>query len=151
MPSMVDKRPIGFVPLGIFFLFGATMATFAAVTLAVPGTVLDQAWKLNPTRHAGLALFGKIMAVPFLFLALALLVAGIGWWRRRFWGWALGVAVISVNLAGDIFNLVFRHDLLKGTVGVAVAGLLLIYMTRSRVRNYFRKSTETTPEISPIP
>ncbi len=102
MPSMVDKRPIGFVPLGIFFLFGATMATFAAVTLAVPGTVLDQAWKLNPTRHAGLALFGKIMAVPFLFLAL-------------------------------------------------VAGLLLIYMTRSRVRNYFRKSTETTPEISPIP
>jgi len=83
MPTLADKRPVGFVPLGVFFFFGATMATFAAVTLAIPGTVLDQVWKLNPAGHAGLAPLGRIMAVPFLFLALVLLVAGIGWLRRR--------------------------------------------------------------------
>jgi hypothetical protein len=147
MPSLADKRPVGFVPLGVFFFFGATMATFAAATLAIPGTVLDQAWKLNPAGHAGLAPFGRVMALPFLFLALALLAAGIGWLRCRSWGWGLGVSLIAVNLAGDVFNLVARGEWVKGAVGGAIAGLLLIYMTRSSVRNYFhplRKAPETT-------
>jgi len=148
MPTLADKRPVGFVPLGVFFFFGATMATFAAVTLAIPGTVLDQVWKLNPAGHAGLAPLGRIMAVPFLFLALVLLVAGIGWLRRRSWGWALGFVVITVNLVGDIFNLVVRREWTKGAVGVAIAGLLLIYMTRSGVRNYFQKRPRKAPETT---
>jgi hypothetical protein len=128
------------VPLGIFFFFGATMASYAAFTLAVPGTILDEGWRLNPQGHAALASIGKIMAAPFLLLAAALFCAGIGWFRRRTWGWMLGVTLIGINLAGDVFNLVLRHELLKGTIGVVIAGLLLIYMTRPRVRCYFRQN-----------
>lgn len=140
MNATSEKRPAGFLPIGIFFFFGATMATYAAITLAIPGTILDAAWKLNPEGHAQLASLGRIMAVPFLVLAAALFVAGLGWFRRRRWGWVLGVALIAINLTGDIFNLVFRGELLKGAVGVAVAGLLLTYMTRASVRNYFGRS-----------
>ena len=116
------------------------MASYAAFTLAVPGTILDQAWHLNPQGHAALVSLGRLIAVPFLFLATALFVAGVGWFRRRAWGWALGVALIAINLAGDLFNLVFRWELLMGTVGVVIAGLLLVYMTRSSVRAYCRHS-----------
>jgi hypothetical protein len=108
MNATSEKRPAGFLPIGIFFFFGATMATYAAITLAIPGTILDAAWKLNPEGHAQLASLGRIMAVPFLVLAAALFVAGLGWFRRRRWGWVLGVALIAINLTGDIFNLVFR-------------------------------------------
>src|SRR3954462_1169928 len=135
MTHDTEKRPAGFVPLGIFFVFGATMASYAAFTLAAPGTFLDAAWRLNPVGHAALSSLGRIMAVPFLLLASALLVAGLGWFRRRHWGWVLGVALIAINLVGDLFNLVFREELLKGTVGVVIAGLLLTYMTRASVRN----------------
>jgi hypothetical protein len=51
----------------------------------------------------------------------------------------LGLTLIAINLAGDLFNLVFRHEVLKGTIGVIVAGLLLTYMTRSSVREYFQR------------
>jgi hypothetical protein len=122
-----------------FLLFWRHMATLAAITLAIPGTLLDQAWKLNPEGHAGLASFGRIMAVPFITLAIALFLAGCGWFLRRPWGWKLGIALIAINLAGDIFNLVFRSEVLKGAVGVKIAGLLLIYMTRPSVRSYFRQ------------
>lgn len=140
MAAAVESRPAGFVALGIFFFFGTVMAIYAAMTLAVPGTFLDQAWKLNPEGHAGLASLGRIMAAPFMLLALVLFLAGLGWFRRRSWGWKLGVALIAINLIGDVFNLLFRHELLKGGVGVAVAGLLLVYMTRAKVRNYLRQN-----------
>jgi len=139
MATASEKRPIGIVLIGIFFYFGATMATYAAITLVFPGTVLDQAWKLNPEGHAGLASLGRIMAFPFLLLAGALFLAAIGWFRMRAWGWTLGITLIAINLSGDLFNLLFRHELLKGVVGVVVAGLLLIYMTRPRVREHLRR------------
>jgi hypothetical protein len=141
MATPSEERPIGIMLIGVFFHFGATMATFAAITLAFPGTVLDQAWKLNPEGHAGLASLGRIMAFPFLLLAGALFLAGIGWFRMRVWGWMLGIALIAINLAGDLFNLLFRHELVKGVVGVVIAGLLLFYMSRSKVRTYFRASS----------
>jgi len=64
-------------------------------------------------------------------------LAAVGWFRRRYWGWVLGVTIIAINALGDIVNLV-RGEGLKGAVGVAIAGLLLIYMTRPGVRSYFR-------------
>ena len=52
-------------------------------------------------------------------------------------GFFLGVSLIAMNMIGDLVN-IFRGELLKGMVGVGVAGLLLVYMTGPRVRNYFR-------------
>ncbi|MGE5735698.1 MAG: hypothetical protein ACM34E_11460 [Acidobacteriota bacterium] len=61
---------------------------------------------------------------------------GLGWIRRRYWGWVLGVSVIGINLAGDITHF-FLGDRLKSGVGVVIASLLLFYMTREKVRGYF--------------
>jgi hypothetical protein len=130
-------RLSGFVPLGIFFFFGSLMATYAAITLAIPGTFLDKGWELNKSAHVQLAATGRIMAVPFAFLSVLLFLAGVGWFRRRRWGWVLGVTVIAVNLTGDLIHLALG-DWLGGAVGIVIAGLLLIYITRSSVRSYFR-------------
>jgi hypothetical protein len=63
----------------------------------------------------------------------------VGWFRRRRWGWLLGTTIIAINAAGDLINAA-RGEWLKGAVGVAIAGLLLFYITRSEVRSYFRSS-----------
>jgi hypothetical protein len=118
-------------------LFGFLMTTYAAITLARPGTILDRAWVLNPMAYGQLAPLGKFVALPFVALAATLFAAGVGWFRRRYWGWILGVSLIAMNMIGDLIN-IFRGELLKGMVGAGVAGLLLVYMTRLRVRNYFR-------------
>jgi hypothetical protein len=132
-----NTRPIGFLPLGIFFFFGTAAASYAALTLLDPGTFLDRAWALNPSAHRQFLPFGRVVAVPFLVLAAVLFLTGVGWFRRRYWGWLLGVSLIAANLAGDVANLAMR-DWLRGGVGVVIAGLLLVYMTRPRVRRYFR-------------
>ena len=138
MGSDEDQRPRGFVPIGVFFLFGATMAAYAAVTMLKPGTVLDRLWALNKTGHAQLASLGKVAGLGFVVLSALLCAASVGWFRRRYWGWVLGVTIIAINAAGDLIN-GMMGDWLKGAVGVAIAGLLLFYMARSGVRNYFRR------------
>jgi uncharacterized membrane protein (DUF2068 family) len=132
-------RPAGFAAIGVFFYFGATMATYAAITLLEPGTFLDRAWALNPSAHLHLGAMGRAMGLPFIGLAVALLLAGVGWFKRRYWGWLLGTVMIAINLTGDLMQLL-RGEPAKGAVGVAVAGLLLSYLTRRRVRGYFLRA-----------
>jgi hypothetical protein len=136
MHANKHQRPRGFVPIGIFLLFGATMAAYAAFTLLEPGTVLDRLWVLNKTGHTQLASLGKGAGLGFLVLSALLCAASLGWFLRRHWGWVLGTAIVAINAAGDLVNLASGEHL-KGAVGVAIAGLLLIYMTRPAVRNYF--------------
>lgn len=135
--SNLHDRPAGFIPLGIFFFFAATMAGYAAVTLLFPGTILDRAWTLNQTGHFQLLLFGRIIALPFAIFAVISLFTGIGWLKRRRWAWIVGVSMIALNLAGDLANMVFG-EFWKGAGGVTIAGLLLVYMTRSKVRTYLQ-------------
>ncbi len=131
-----SNRPLGFWPIGAFFIFGSAAASLAAVTLLWPGTVLDKAWKLNPTGHAGLSAFGPWIGVAFVPLAIALVLAAIGWIKRRRWGLFVGVGVVAVNLTGDVLHLAAGDH--KSGIGVVIAGLLLFYMLSSTGPDLFR-------------
>jgi hypothetical protein len=138
MDSDAPNRPRGFVAIGAFFVFGATMAVYAAVTLLKPGTFLDALWALNKRGHAGLASLGRGAVLLFAVLSVLLGLAAVGWFRRKYWGWILGISIIAINATGDLISGVMG-EWMKGAVGVLIAGLLLKYMTRSGVRNYFRQ------------
>ncbi len=131
-----NDRPRAFVAIASFFVFGSAMAAYAGVTLLIPGTVLDRLWMLNKAGHALLASLAKPAGVGFFLLSALLGAAAIGWFRRRRWGWFLGTSMVAINAAGDLANLIVGEHL-KGAVGAVIAGLLLIYMMRSRVRGYF--------------
>jgi uncharacterized membrane protein YhaH (DUF805 family) len=66
-------------------------------------------------------------------------LAAVGWFRRKYWGWMLGVTIIAINATGDLINGAMGERL-KGAAGVAIAGLLLLYITRPALRNYFRRT-----------
>ena len=134
-------QPCGYGPIGAFFVFGAVMSAYAAVTLLVPGTRLDVLWTLNPRGHEGLATLGRWAPLLFIVVSPTLALAAFGWFRRRRWGWALGVMMIAINMIGDLGQLAFGERW-KGALGVAIAGLLLFYLLRQHTRNYFRRSCD---------
>lgn len=137
----MDERPdqpVGFVWIGAFFVFGAIMSAYAALTLLRPGTAADALWKLNQKGHAGLLPLRNAAVLLFVVLFALLTLAAIGWFRRRRWGWVLGVAIVAMNLAGDAVSLFIGREL-KGVAGMVIAGALLVYMSRASVRNYFSR------------
>jgi hypothetical protein len=131
-----QQSPRGLNAVTIFLFFGAAIALLAATTLIFQGTFLDRAWRLNPVAHAQLALLGTPIGMVFLLLAVVLAAAAIGWSRRQRWGWGLAVIIMAIQVVGDFGNLL-RGDLLRGAIGVTIAGALLFYMTRPRVRAAF--------------
>jgi hypothetical protein len=137
-----NKQPPGLMAISAFFLGGGALATLAGVTLLFPGTFLNVIWVLNPAAYAEMAPHGKLAGALFLVLGLLLALAGIGWLKRRFWGWCLGTALIAVNLAGDATRFALGNWL-EGGVGILIAGLLLIYMTGPRMRSWFRSERQS--------
>jgi hypothetical protein len=133
-----NGKPPGFAAIGVFLFFGATMASLAATTLLLPGTLLDRAWILNPTAYKQLSPLGGKVGILFLLLAVLLVLSGVGWFRRRLWGWRLAVAIIATQVLGDITNLV-RGDWLRGGTGFIIASALLLYLLTPRVRAAFSR------------
>jgi hypothetical protein len=132
----VGTKTPGFTAVGIFLFFGASMAGLAATTLLWRGTALDRLWDLNPTAYKQLAPLGGTVGILFLLLGAALTTAAIGWFRRRLWGWRLAVVIIATQVLGDVVNCV-RGDLLRGGTGVIIAGALLLFLLRPKVRASF--------------
>lgn len=133
---MVELKARGFAAIGIFLFFGATMAGLAAITLLWRGTPLDGVWVLNPIAYKELTPLGGTVGILFLLLGATLTIAGIGWFRHRLWAWRLAIAIIATQVLGDVANLV-RGDLLRGGIGIIIAGGLLLLLLRSKMRAAF--------------
>ena len=133
--SVAPTTP-GFTAVGIFFFFGAIMASLAATTLLWRGTALDRLWALNPIAYKQLARMGTTVGILFLVLGTALTTAGIGWFRRRVWGWRLAVVIIATQVLGDVVNCV-RGDFLRGGTGVIIAGALLMFLLQPKIKATF--------------
>lgn len=72
-------------------------------------------------------------------LGVTLAAAGMGWLRRRRWGWRLAVALIATQVLGGLVH-VFLGRLVEGGIGTAIAGALLFYLLRVKVRAAFESS-----------
>ena len=134
--TVQTKPRYGIIAVGVFLFFGATMALLAGSTLIWRGSILDRAWVMNAAAYARLAPFGRRIGIPFLLLGAILAAAGIGWIRRRVWGWRLAIGVISSQVVGDLTN-AFLGDIVRGVIGFLIAGALLFYLLRPKVRSAF--------------
>src|SRR5215475_3211285 len=130
---------LGMNLMGVFLVFGATMAALAGITLVWQGTPLDSIWKLNPQAHHQLAPAGNLFGSGMLIVAFTLALASIGWFLKRKWGWRLAVAILSIQVGADILNL-FSGRIFQGAVGAVIGGALIFYLLRSSVRVVFEAS-----------
>jgi hypothetical protein len=134
-------RQRGIVAVGVFLFFGAAMAWLAGISLVWRGTLLDRMWRLNPRAYVELTGYATLAGIGFLLLGCALAAAGIGWFRRRAWGWWLAVAIIGTQVAGNVVNIAMGRAA-EGAFGLVIAGALLLYVLRARVREVFLRSGE---------
>jgi len=135
-----NNRSFGLTAMAVFLFFEATMETLPGITLLFPGSFLDPMWRFNPEAGEQLRHLGRGIGIAFLGLGAAMIAAVIGWIKRRFWGWALAVLIVTRQVLGDFVN-ALRGEWLKGAVGAATAVTLLVYLLRSTTRGAFEKNS----------
>ncbi len=115
-------------------------------------------WTLNPRAYRELAPFGKLAGILFLLLGMTLAFTGMGWFKRRLWGWALAVAVIATQVLGGAVAVIatqvlggavniFMGRIVEGGIGVAIAGALLFYALRADVKSVFQRGGPHTSNV----
>jgi len=127
---MSNRHPL----LAGFFAFGALMCGLTLLLLTFPGTELDQLWRLNPEARRGFESLGSLSNLLMVVVGIACGMCAVGLWRGRRWGTLLAIAILSVNIAGDVFNAFGRGDY-RSLIGLPVGGAMIFYLGRSNRRS----------------
>jgi len=115
----------GPVLLAAFFAFGALVSSLTAAMLLAPGRWSDIIWSLKPSARDDFGLLDG-WAVPLMLLVSAACAGtALGVWRDRRWGYRLAIAVLGINLAGDLINGVLRDR--RTLIGLPIGGALMLY------------------------
>ena len=97
-------------------------------------------WVVNETGYRQLVPFRGLVGIGFLALGVVIGLAGIGLLNRRKWGWWLAVFVFAANGIGDVVRFLMG-DILGGIIGLVVACLILLYLTRPKVKQFFKEAS----------
>jgi len=126
---MKSATPVGMKLLALFFALGTCVCALTIVLLIFPGTMLDSLWRLNPEAHAAFQSIGWLSILLMATVDTACALVAIGLARNTTWGCWLGILVLTVNLVGDLTNVLLRHDL-RTLIGVPIAGAMVVYLYR---------------------
>ena len=130
---MLTRRSLGVFLIALFFAIATCILLGVGTALLLPGSKLEIIWKLYPARRAMLMLYRVWLGPGFLILAIVMASASIGCFRRRIWGWWLAVVIFLINGLSDAGQILIGY-FLEGGVGVAIAGVILFYLSRPHVR-----------------
>lgn len=112
------------------------MALISAVSLLVPGSILEPLWRANPRARLALTGWGVWAVVLMAVVSSVCAASAVGLWRGSRWGHPLAVGLLSVNLAADAMNAALGIER-RAVVGVPIAGAIIVYLLTARVRRYF--------------
>ena len=103
------------------------MCALTICLLLFPGSALDSLWRLNPDARLAFESLGYWSSVLMFTVGTACLFAAIGLWRAKLWGAWLALAILSINMLGDLANVFLRRDY-RGLIGVPIAGAMMFFL-----------------------
>lgn len=132
--SQRPSRPVGITVLAVLEILIGIVGFLAS--LAIIG--LSALFSTLPRVGSLLGTFGFIIGAVVLFFSAIWLATGVGFLHGRGWSWTLGMIFSVLSLLGAISALAV--GLITGGVGGLVFwGLMLYYLTRTRVKAFFGK------------
>lgn len=169
--SLVRHRPTGVTILGVLFVIAgafsllggiATLVAIPFVTEINPNVINNelqlngQQQPLTPSEQTALAQrSGSILTVLgalLIPLGIASLVVAYGLFKGKSWAWFVAVVLSTIGLVVNAISLATSNisTIAGALVGIAINAIVLYYLSRRNVRQYFGKvaaakqSTSTT-------
>jgi len=125
----MTERPLGVTIIGILWILGGLLVLFGGIGIAALGSLVA-----GPIG----GIIGLGLGVVLLVIAIIEIVLGIGCFRQWGWVWTVGVIVTVISLLGGIIDL-FRTGA-GALLGIVISIVILWYLFREDVKNYFGKA-----------
>jgi uncharacterized membrane protein (DUF2068 family) len=154
-PTGVTILGVLFVIAGAFSLLGgiATLVAIPFVANVNPNVINDepqlngqqQQQTLTPSEQTALAQgSGSILTVLgalLIPLGIAALVVAYGLFKAKRWAWYVAVVLSIIGVVVNVISLVTSNmgAIAGAIVGIAINGIVLYYLSRRNVKEYFGK------------
>jgi hypothetical protein len=135
------SRPLGVVAISVFFLGAAVFASITGLSLLLPNSILNLVWRVNESSLTQFESMGVLYSAALLLgVAVSTCIAGIALLKGRKVGWWLALIIFLIEGAGNKLQLLFVNGSVIGDwMGLSITFLLVFYLTRTKVRNYFHE------------
>jgi uncharacterized membrane protein (DUF2068 family) len=158
--DLIRHRPTGVTILGVLFVIAGAFALLGGIAtlVAIPfvsnvnPNVIGNELQLNgqqplltPSEQTALAQgSGSILTVlgaVLIPLGIASLVVAYGLFKGKSWAWFVAVALSIIGLVVNVISLVTSNmgAITGALVGIAINAIVLYYLSRRNVRQYFAK------------
>lgn len=121
-------RPLGVTILAIIgIISGILTIIFAGMLVALFSVIPIELEDVGP-------LFSLILTFGSTFLViigLVTLVISYGLWKGASWAWWIYVILLALGIVSSLLSLP------EGIIGIVINGIIIYYMTRPHVKNYF--------------
>jgi hypothetical protein len=137
---MIQKpsRPIGITILGIIEILIGVLGFL--VSIAIIG--VSALFSTLPAVGTRIGTIGVVIGGVFLFFSLIWLATGVGFLHGKGWAWTLGMIFTVLSILGAAY--VAFTGLYQAGYALGFWVLMIIYLTRSRVKAFFGKGTAPT-------
>jgi hypothetical protein len=157
--SLIRHRPTGVTILAVLFVIAGALTLVAGVSTlqAIPlvanvnPNIINNELQLNgqplltPGEQTALAQgSGSILTAlgaVLIPLSISSLVVAYGLFKAKRWAWFVAVVLSIIGLAVNVISLVTSNmgAIAGALVGIAINAMILYYLSRRNVRQYFGK------------
>ena len=158
--SLIRHRPAGVTILGVLFVIAgaftllggiATLVAIPFVANVNPNVIDNNELQLNgqplltPSDQTALVQTGgsilTVLGAVLIPLGIASLVVAYGLFKAKSWAWFVAVALSIIGLVVNVISLVTANmgAITGALVGIAINAIVLYYLSRRNVRQYFAK------------
>lgn len=124
------NRPTGVTVLAILAFIGGCITLMGGLLLSLMGGAI------GAMGGPVFAAIGAFAGIIFLVLGALYFVVGFGLWTLKSWAWMLAVILAGIGLALNLLQ-ALSGEIVGGTFGLIVNGVVLWYMTRPHVKAAF--------------
>jgi len=131
-------RPVGITFLAIIQILIGVLGLLVSVAIIAFSALLTTL----PAVGALASTVGLVIGGVFLFFSLIWLATGVGFLHGKGWAWTLGMIFTVLSILGAAY--VAFTGLYQAGYALGFWVLMIIYLTRSRVKVFFGKGTIST-------
>lgn len=134
----MENRPTGITVVSILVFVVAVISLVVGMSMFIMGTPLDLIWTIKASLSSSIrgTTLGIILGIFLILLGMVLLASGYGLLKGNRIAWWAVVVIFGVNALGDLISVIMGN--IESISGVIIVGILLVYLTRPHIQNYFQ-------------
>ncbi len=133
--DLIRRRPTGLTIMAVLFLIAGSLTLLGGITILETAVAQASGPILTDLEALFIPLSIEILCIASFVVAVSLFTVK-GWWV-----WIVAAALSTIGLVVNVISLVIPNMLTMAAplVGIAINAIILYYLSRRDVRQYFGK------------